>query len=105
MLTVYYVVPGADHGLNLNDRVRVELPLIGSGETHMVVPYGAVYYDNVGDPWVYTNPAELVFERQRVEIARIHGDLAVLTDGPPLGTPVATIGASLLYGAEVIFKR
>ena len=46
MLTVYYIVPGKDHGLFLNSRVRVELPLAGSEDKQKVVPYGAVYYDS-----------------------------------------------------------
>jgi hypothetical protein len=46
----------------------------------------------------------LTFERQRIGIERIVGDLAVLSEGPPVGTPVVTVGAALLYGAE-IFKK
>jgi len=105
MLSLYYVVPGKDHGLKMHQRVRVELQLTGSGEKRMVVPYSAVYYDGKGAPWVYVNPEPLVFERQRIEVERIVGDMAVLTDGPPTGTTVVTIGAALLYGAEVIYKR
>ena len=105
MLTLYYRVPGKDHGLTLYHRVRVELQLSGSGEKRMVVPYGAVYYDAKGGAWVYVSPKPLVFERQPIVIERVVGDLAVLSDGPSVGTKVVTIGAALLYGAEVVFGK
>jgi hypothetical protein len=104
MLSLYYVVPGKDHGLTVNDRMRVELQLAGSNEKKKVVPYGSVYYDAKGDPWVYVNTKPLVFERQRVGVERVVGELAVLSNGPPVGTSVVTVGAALLYGAEIFGK-
>ena len=105
MLTLYYVVKGKDHGLKANDRMRVELQLKGDDRKRKVVPYSALYYDGKGTPWVYANTKPLTFERKRVEVERIEGDDAVLKDGPSVGTRVVTVGAALLYGAEVIFKR
>ena len=105
MLSLYYVVPREIKGLSLNDRVRVEMQVEGNGEKRMVTPYESVYYDGEGDPWVYVQTKPLVYERQRIEIERIEGNQAVLHSGPPVGTPVVTVGAALLYGAEVIFKR
>ena len=105
MLTLYYRVPGQDHGLTLYHRVRVELPVSGTDEKRLVVPYGAVYYEAEGTAWVYVNPKPLVFERQRIVVKRVVGDLAVLSDGPPVGTTVVTVGAALLYGAEVVFGK
>jgi len=104
MLTAYYVVPGKDHGLTLNTRMRVELPLTGSEDKQKVVPYSAVYYDGKGAPWVYVNTKPLVFERQRIAVDRIVGDLAVLSEGPAVGTAVVTVGAPLLYGTEIFGK-
>jgi hypothetical protein len=104
MLSLYYVVPGKDHGLTVNSRMRVELPLAGSDEKQKVVPYGAVYYDGKGAPWVYVNGKPLTFERQRIGVERVTGDLAVLSEGPPVGTSVVTVGAALLYGAEIFRK-
>ena len=104
MLSLYYVVPGKDHGLTVNERMRVELQLSGSNEKKKVVPYSAVYYDAKGNVWVYVNTKPLVFERRRVSVERVVGDLAVLTDGPPVGTPVVTVGAALLYGTEIFGK-
>jgi hypothetical protein len=104
MLSLYYTVPGKDHGLALATRMRVELELAGIAERQKVVPYGTVFYDAKGLAWVYVNSGPLAFERQRIAVERIVGDLAVLSEGPPVGTPVVTVGAALLYGAE-IFKK
>jgi hypothetical protein len=104
MLTLYYMVPGKDHGLTLANRMRVELPLIGVEEKQKVAPYSAVFYDSKGTAWVYVNAKPLTFERQRIAVERVVGDLAVLSEGPPAGTSIVTVGAALLYGAE-IFKK
>jgi len=104
MLSLYYVVASKDHGLALNNRMRVELELAGSAEKQKFVPYGAVYYDAKGAAWAYVNTSPLTFERQRIVVDRVVGELAVLAEGPPVGTPVVTVGASLLYGAEIFGK-
>jgi cobalt-zinc-cadmium efflux system membrane fusion protein len=97
---LYYDPDRKDHGLTLGKRVRVELPLIGTGAHRLVVPYQAVIYDLNGDSWVYTNPEPLIFVRAAVEIDYVEADLAVLAKSPPAGTAVVTIGAAELYGAE-----
>jgi hypothetical protein len=104
MLSVHYVVKGAGHGLGANKRMRVELELAGGAEKQKVVPYGAVYYDAKGLPWVYVNPRPLVYERQRVSIERIAGDVAILSGGPEVGTTIVSVGAAMLYGTEVFGK-
>jgi len=70
------------------------------GALRKVVPYSALIYDLHGDTWVYTNPSPLTFVRAYVSVDYIDGDLAVLSNGPPSGTEVVTIGAPELYGAE-----
>ncbi|TFH50189.1 MAG: hypothetical protein E4H01_02830 [Lysobacterales bacterium] len=105
MLSLFYVVPEGDHGLNVNDRMRVELQLAGSDKERKVTPYSSLYYDGKGEPWVYVQKKPLVYERQRVEVERIVGEQVVLKDGPPVGTDVVIVGAALLYGAEVIYKK
>ncbi len=104
MLSVYYVLPAAEQALAVNNRVRVELPMSGSDASQKVVPYSAVYYDAKGAAWVYVSTRPLTFERRRVTVERVVGELAILSDGPPAGMPVVTVGAALLYGAE-IFKK
>jgi len=104
MMRVYYVLPGKDHGLEPNHRMRVELQLSGSDEKHKVVPYSAIYYDGEGSIWVYVNTKPLVFERQRVGVERVINNLAVLSQGPPVGTSVVTVGAAMLWGTEIFGK-
>jgi hypothetical protein len=107
MLTAYYVVngkDGKDNGLAFNQRVRVELQLAGAEDSQKVVPYGALYYDARGAAWVYVSKEPLAFERQSVQVDRVVGNVAVLADGPALGTSVVTVGAALLYGAEIFGK-
>jgi hypothetical protein len=71
-----------------------------NGATRMIVPYGAIFYDSMGNAWVYTNPQGLSYIRAAVTIERIEGDLVVLAAGPAVGTAVVSQGAALLYGTE-----
>lgn len=79
------------------DAVREER--IGS-TSRTVVPYAAILYDPAGRTWVYTSPDSLVFVRHEIVVDYIAGDLVVLSDGPPVGTRVVTLGATELHGAE-----
>jgi hypothetical protein len=65
-----------------------------------VVPYSAVLYDTDGQTWVYTSSEPLAFVRAPVEVDRFEGRLAFLSEGPPAGTVVVSVGAPLLLGAE-----
>lgn len=67
---------------------------------NLTVPASALVYDNNGGTWVYTSTQPLTFVRQRVTVARIEGDVAVLQAGPAPGTLVASVGAAELLGAE-----
>ena len=66
----------------------------------LTIPYAAVLYDPSGDTWTYTSPEELVFVREPITVLRILGDRALLSDGPPAGTAVVTVGAAELLGTE-----
>ena len=68
---------------------------------HLVVPYAALIYDGEGTAYVYTSPQPLTFLRAEVEVDRIDGDQALLTDGPRAGGDVVTVGAAEVYGAEL----
>jgi len=74
---------------------------VGARGARSVVPYSAVLYDARGDTWVYTNPASLVFLRERVSVERIDGDRVILTNGPPAGTTIVTVGGAELLAAEL----
>jgi hypothetical protein len=66
----------------------------------VAIPYAAVLYEPEGATFTYTNPEPLVFVRQPITVDRIEGDLAYLTEGPPVGTTVVIVGAAELYGSE-----
>lgn len=104
MLTLHYLLPNSAHGLPPSTRMRVELQMADSSDPRRLVPYRSVFYDAKGASWVFVNTKPLTYERQPIKIEHIVGDMAVLSDGPPLDTPIVTVGASLLYGSEVFGK-
>jgi hypothetical protein len=71
-----------------------------TGARNPAVPLTALVYDRVGATWVYTSTESRTYVRQRVVVARIEGDLAVLLSGPAPGTAVTVVGAAELLGAE-----
>jgi predicted small secreted protein len=68
--------------------------------TYLVVPYSTIIYDLTGGVWVYVNPAPLTYQREQVVVETIDGDSVLLSEGPPAGTMVVTIGVPELYGAD-----
>jgi hypothetical protein len=81
--------------------VRVKLALITNATDYKIIPYQAVIYDVEGGTWVYVKePNALAFVRQSVIIDYIEGDQVFLTEGPPAGTEVVTVGGAELYGTE-----
>lgn len=74
---------------------------VGARGGRNVVPYSAVLYDAHGDTWVYTNPESLVFVRERVSVESIDGNRVILTNGPPAGTTIVTVGGAELLAAEL----
>lgn len=76
----------------------VEMSIIDGAE-QLVIPYSAVMYHFDGSVWTYSGDG-LTFVRLPIEIARIADGVAVLASGPPVGTPVVTVGAAELYGVE-----
>lgn len=77
----------------------------GNATLRKVVPYAAVLYGSNSGAWVYTTPRPLVYVRHRIAIDYINGDEAVLSDGPPAGTAVVTVGAAELFGTEFEIRR
>jgi len=86
------------------ERLGIQTAPVGrevvGGRSRTVMPYAALLYDEQGDTWTYTNPEGLAYVRHGVTVDFIEGDLAILSDGPPVGTLVVTVGAAELYGAE-----
>jgi hypothetical protein len=97
---LYYAVDGTRYGLVPGQDVRVELARAGRWKTRTAVPYSALIYDTQGETWVYTSPAPRTFVRHKVDVDDIEGDVAVLDEGPPIGTVVVSVGVAELYGAE-----
>ena len=69
-------------------------------ETHRAVPYSSLIYDPQGSTWVYTSPKPRVFVREQVDGDFIQGDVAYLSQGPEVGTRIASLGVAELYGTE-----
>jgi hypothetical protein len=72
----------------------------GRSATRRVMPYGALMYDTKGETWTFTSPEPLVFIRHKVAVEGIEGDRVILSEGPPTGTMVVTVGAAELMGVE-----
>jgi membrane fusion protein, heavy metal efflux system len=81
------------------ERVTVLLPTTRN-DGALVVPWSSVVFDAVGGAWVYVQKTEHAYERRRVDLARVEGDLAVLARGPSPGVQVVRAGASELFGVE-----
>jgi hypothetical protein len=74
-------------------------PIRQNGE-QTVIPYDAVIYLTDGKTYTYTAPEPLTYVRQEIDIDHVVGDSAMLSDGPPVGTEVVTVGAAEVYGTE-----
>jgi hypothetical protein len=86
------------------ERIRVATTPVtddaSSGAPRKIIPYAAVIYSSDGKTWTYTNPELRVFVREAIEVERIEGDEAILSEGPAAGIEVVTTGAQELLGAE-----
>jgi len=76
-----------------------------NGAQRKIIPYAAVLYDTDGATWVYVSPESLIFIRTPIVVDFIEGNAAILSDGPPAGAMVVTVGAPELYGAEIEFQE
>jgi hypothetical protein len=74
-------------------------PIRQNGEGK-IMPYDALILDPEGNTYAYTAPEPLTYVRKEVEVDRVDGDSVVLSDGPPAGTKVVTVGAAEVYGTE-----
>jgi hypothetical protein len=83
------------------ERLGVATVPVAGGGAQMSIPYAAIVYDADGQTWAYVNNEPLVYVRALITVDVIDGDVAVISAGPPSGTPVVTTGAAELYGAEI----
>jgi hypothetical protein len=81
-------------------RVGLKTVAVRQNGQETVIPYDAVIYDAEGNAYAYTAPQPLIFVRKEIEIDRMDGNSAVLSDGPPAGTKIVTVGTAEVYGTE-----
>ena len=74
-------------------------PIRENGQ-EMVIPYDAVIYGADGNTYAYTAPEPRTFVRQEISIDHVDGESAMISDGPPAGTEVVSVGAAIVYGSE-----
>jgi hypothetical protein len=82
-------------------RTGLKTAEIGRAGKHTVIPYAALIYNDEAKTFVYTSPKPLEFVRAPVAVDRIEGDRVLLSESPPAGTKVVTVGASEVYGTEI----
>jgi hypothetical protein len=81
-------------------RVGLKTAPIRQNGQETVIPYDAVIYGADGKTYTYTAPEPLTYVRQEISIDHVAGDGVMLSDGPPTGTEVVTVGAAEVYGTE-----
>ena len=86
--------------LTLTEKAAQRLDIQVAEVADNTVPYAAVLYGLAGETFVYTNGEPLTYIRAPIVVDHIEGDLAVLVEGPPSGTPVVTVGGAELIGIE-----
>jgi len=82
-------------------RTGLQTAAVRETRNRKVVPYAALIYDAGGKTFVYTSPEALTYIRVEIKVDRIEGDRALLSDGPPAGTKVVTVGVAEVHGAEL----
>jgi hypothetical protein len=82
------------------ERVGLKTVPIRQDGRKKIMPYAALIYDAEGDTYAYTAPEPLTYVRQEIKIDHYDGDSVMLSDGPPVGTEVVTVGVDEVYGTE-----
>jgi hypothetical protein len=82
------------------ERVGLKTAPIRQNGQGKIMPYAALIYDAEGGTYAYTAPEPLTYVRQEISIDHFDGDSVVLSDGPPAGTEVVTVGVDEVYGTE-----
>jgi multidrug efflux pump subunit AcrA (membrane-fusion protein) len=96
---LYYAIDNRDHIWRVGQRIAVQLP-VGRMQEGLTVPVSAILRDIYGGEWVYAQTAPNSYVRQRVEIASIGANGAIVARGLKPGMSVVTTGAMELFGTE-----
>jgi len=83
------------------ERTGVETEKVRREGGRTVVPYAALIYDAEGKTFVYTSPKPLNYLRVPVKVSDVSGQRVTVSDGPPAGTEVVTVGTAEVYGTEL----
>lgn len=78
----------------------VETVTVRKDGRRKAVPHNAVIYNPDGGAFVYTKPKAETYIRAPIDIVRVSGDRAVLSDGPRAGTTIVTTGSAELLATE-----
>jgi hypothetical protein len=81
-------------------RVGLQTAPIRQNGQGIVIPYDALIYGADGKTYAYTSPEPLTYVREEIDVDHVAGDSVMLSDGPPAGTEVVTVGAAEVYGTE-----
>ncbi|MDC0669442.1 efflux RND transporter periplasmic adaptor subunit [Nannocystis radixulma] len=95
---LYFALSAAGE-FRLGERVGVALATRREAES-LVVPRSAIVHDLHGGAWVYVPLGEHRYDRRRVELSQVTGDLALVARGLAAGDEVVVAGAVELYGSE-----
>jgi len=82
------------------ERVGLQTAPVRQNGQETIIPYDAVIYTADGNTVAYRSPEPLTYVRHEIDIDRVDGDSVVLSDGPPVGTEVVTVGAAEVYGTD-----
>jgi hypothetical protein len=98
--TLHFMLESAWQDFTEGQSVFVKLALAEGEPQGLIIPYSAVIYGLNGETWTYINSAPLTYMRQHIAVDYIEGGQAFLSNGPPAGTRVVTVGAAMLYGTD-----
>ncbi len=99
-------IKGTDlNRVTLDDETAAKIDLqttsVREDGSHKVVPHASLIYNPEGQVFIYTKPRPRTYVRAPVEVSRItEDDRALLSDGPPAGTVIVTVGAAELLATE-----
>jgi hypothetical protein len=96
----YFEIDDPQRQRRPGERVELHIPVAGSGDARLTVPWAGVLHDIHGGQWVYEMTGPTTFVRRRVQVSRVAGANAVLATGPAVGAKIVTDGAAELFGIE-----
>ncbi len=96
---LFYALDNRARAWRVGQRVAVALPM-GGATQGLAVPTAAIVRDINGGEWVYRKTGDNSYLRQRIEVASVSGNTALLSRGLERGAEIVTDGAAELFGTE-----